>query len=79
MRILNSMPKHRAIVTSRYWATSMNWMGHKYIIDKKTLNLQFYCPLCSHEAIFITEPDDLGPWRVICTGCDRSLRLENED
>lgn len=79
MRVLNSMPKYKAIVISRYWAIDMNWTGTKYVKNRKTLNIQFCCPLCSHEAIFITEANDSGPWRVDCTGCDKWLRLDNEE
>lgn len=79
MRTINSRPKHTAVVTSRYWVTDMNWVGNKYVSNKKTLNLQFYCPACSHEGVFITEPHDPGPWRLRCTGCEKSLRLNNED
>lgn len=54
----------------------MNWQGNKYVKQRQTLNIMFSCPMCLYDAVFITEPNETGPWRVSCPGCDKTLGLK---
>ena len=72
MKIINSM--RRAIVTS-FYTIMMSWQGNQYVVNRKTFHVQFCCPTCHHESLFVAEITEQGPWHTICEGCNNSLRL----
>lgn len=80
MKVINSKPKHSAIILRKYYSTSVVWRNNKFVRGSDDFHIEFRCPFCHRRGVLVNDiNDDTGPWRTRCANCNKLLgvRIEN--